>query len=147
MISIQHHCWTCKHFVYITVSSRKGWCTFGPPIQDVQEDAAIAAITCHPVVMHDTYCGHWETDIQTMERVEKEEETKELQDAYNTLACEKATWEILNKIMFASRQERKAAQEKLEKRVQQREDRVNKAKETIERLGPNRFMTTANRQE
>ena len=148
MVTIRHHCWTCKHFVYMAASHRTGWCTFGPPIRDVQKDAAIASVTCHPVVMFDTDCGRWETNEQTMAKVRKEEEAQELQDAYNTLACEDATRETLKRITLASYQERKVAREELERRVQQREDRVNKAKETIGRLGPNPFMeTTANKQE
>jgi len=122
------------------VSSGRGWCTLGPPVRDVQEDAAIAAITCHPVVMHDTYCGHWGTDKQTLERVQGEKENQELQSAYVILADEEKIRDAFKREQLAITDANEVGQKEFEKQVQQWVDSVNRAKETVKLLGTNLSM-------
>lgn len=143
MTEVERKCWTCMYFTYMTANSGVGWCTFGPPIQDVQKDAAIAPVTCHPMVMHSTKCGRWGTDEQIMERVDKEAESQELQQAYNTLAREEARHAALRREIIVMQADSIANQEEANRRVQNWQRQVDMAYATIERLGENPFMAVS----
>lgn len=128
-IEIPRICWTCKHFTYMRADDGKGWCTFGPPIRDVQEDAALAPVTCHPIVMHGTYCSHWETDEETLERVREEDQWK-LRDAQWVLAqAEEKVWRVR-----AEADMRGMTEESVEKEIERWKWEVAEVRKTVEQL-------------
>lgn len=123
-------CWTCKHFTYTFADDGKGWCTFGPPIRDVQEDATLASVTCHPIVMHVTYCSHWETDEKTLEGVREEEAQWKLRDAQWVLAQAE---EKIQKIR-AEADMRGMAEGDVKRQIERWEWEIAEARKTVEQL-------------